>query len=76
MDIELGTKVKCKLTGFIGIAVARTEFINGCVQYIVLAKFKKKELPLEMSIDETSLEIIKSVKKKKKRETGGYGRNY
>ena len=41
MEIELGDKVKCKHTGFVGIAVAKTEFINGCIQYEVMPRVKK-----------------------------------
>ena len=77
--IQLGDKVRCKITGFEGTAVAKTEFINGCVQWGVLPRMKKasksfKEglMPEEVEIDEQSLEII-SVKKKeiKKTENGG-----
>ena len=71
--IKLGSKVKCKISGFIGIAVARTEFINGCIQYSVAGKVKKDgNLPEEIGIDEGSLEVIKKLKSKiKKKETGG-----
>lgn len=65
--IKLGDKVRCKHTGYIGIAIARTEFINGCIQYSVVPPAKKNEYPKEdISIDETSLEVISKPKKKKK----------
>jgi len=72
-EIKLGDKVRCKLTGFIGIAVAKTEFINGCVQWSVLSKIgKDKKMPEEIGIDEQSLEIVPLKKKKiKKSDTGG-----
>jgi len=75
-EIELGDKVRCKITGFEGIAVEKSEFINGCVQYAVLPKCKGKEkdkIPDAVAIDEGSLEIIEDPKKKKvkKSETGG-----
>ena len=58
-DIELGDKVKCIYTGFTGIVVAKTEFINGCVQYAVAPKVKTADkYPEEMSIDEDSLKVI------------------
>lgn len=72
--IKLGDKVKCKITGFTGIAVAKTEFMNGCIQWNVLPKgSKNNKMPEDMAIDEQSLEIIPIKKKKKiKRErTGG-----
>ena len=74
-EIELGDKVKCKYTGFTGIAVARTEFVNGCVQYAVAPKWDGKGLGIEeIQIDEQSLLIVKPVKKEIKKDEGG-GRN-
>ena len=71
--IKLGDKVRDKITGFMGIAVAKTEFLNGCIQFNVLPKGDKiNKMPDEMSIDEQSLEIVKVKKKKKvKKENGG-----
>lgn len=34
--IELGSIVKCLLTGFTGVTVARTQYINGCVRHTVV----------------------------------------
>jgi len=33
--IELGNKVRDNITGFEGIVVARTEWINGCIRFHV-----------------------------------------
>lgn len=33
MEVELGSKVKDKITGFRGVAVARCVYLNGCVQF-------------------------------------------
>lgn len=76
-EIQLGEQVKCKITGFKGIAVARTVFINGCVQYSVAPKHEKGKNPMEQEfqIDETSLELVNKPKKIiKKNETGGPNR--
>jgi len=72
-QIRLGDKVRCKHTGFTGIAVCKSEFINGCIQWGVLPKGdKKNKMPEEMGIDEQSLEIIKpKIKKIRKKESGG-----
>jgi len=72
-EIQFGDKVRCKITGFIGIAVAKTEFINGCVQWNVLPKGdKNNKMPEDIGIDEQSLEIVPVKKKKiKKERTGG-----
>lgn len=71
--IKLGDKVRDKITGFVGIAVAKTEFMNGCIQYLVQPKIAKGNfIPEDKGIDEQSLEVIKSkIKKKKKKENGG-----
>lgn len=63
MEIQLGDKVKCIYTGFTGIAVAKTEFINGCVQFSIAPKWDGKA-PLidEMGIDSQSLKVIKKRK--------------
>ena len=71
-EIKLGDKVKCKITGFTGVAVAKTEFLNGCIQFMVAPKGdKKNKMPEEIGIDEQSLEIIKVKKKVVKRDNGG-----
>ncbi len=73
VDIKLGDEVRCIYTGFKGIAIYKTEFINGCIQYGVAPKWDKKDsLREEMGIDSQSLEVIKPKKKKVvKKETGG-----
>ena len=42
MKIELGSRVKDTISGFTGICVARTEWLNGCVR-ITIAPEKLKE---------------------------------
>jgi len=72
--IALGSEVKDKYSGYKGIAVARTEFINGCVQYHVVAKVTKEHpQPEEIDIDEESLEVIKknTARATNGRATGG-----
>lgn len=72
-EIKLGDKVRCKHTGFVGIAVAKSEFINGCIQYMVAPKVGKDNKILEdIGIDSQSLELVKPKKKpKKKKERRG-----
>lgn len=55
---NLGDKVKCKHTGFSGIIVGRTEFINGCKQYCVIPKEKDGKYPEDVGIDEESLKLM------------------
>ncbi len=54
----LGKQLKCKVTGFVGIATAKVEFINGCVQYCVKPKMKEDgKLPDGEYIDIEQLEV-------------------
>lgn len=65
-EIKLGDKVRCTITGFVGIATAKTEFINGCRQYTVAPKVGKgNKIEEEMMIDEQNIELVKKKKKKK-----------
>lgn len=71
-EIKLGDKVRCKITGFVGIAVCKSEFLNGCIQWSVLSRIEKdKKMPEEVGIDEQSLELVVKKKAPKKRESGG-----
>ena len=61
-QIKLGDKVRDMVSGYEGIAVARTLFLNGCVQYVVVGKLKKGErlsTEGEVSVDEGTLKLIK-----------------
>ena len=72
-EIELGDKVKCIYTGFTGFVIAKTEFVNGCIQFSVVPKWDKSKNPIEqeMSIDSESLELVSKKEKPKQKETGG-----
>ena len=75
-EIELGDTVQDIYTGFKGVAVCRSEFINGCTQYGVAGKWdgKAPDVP-EIGIDSGSLKVIKKKRKPKpkpkKRESPG-----
>ena len=74
-EVELGDIVECKYSKFKGTAVAKTEFINGCVQWIITPVFNPKEPVEDMSIDEQSLIVIKKKPTPKVEEpTGGPNR--
>jgi len=59
-SINLGNKVKCKVTGFTGIVVSRIEYINGCIQYGIKPPVKKDEMksPDTEYIDEQQIEFV------------------
>lgn len=62
MKINLGDRVKDSVTGFAGIAVARTTWLNGCDRIAVQPeKLDKNGHPKEDRIfDEMQLQLIKA----------------
>jgi hypothetical protein len=66
--IELGDTVKDKVSGLQGIAVSKTEYLNGRVLFIVqperLIPFRDPE---EYSVDEPQLKIVKKAMKNLKK---------
>jgi len=71
-EIELGDKVKCNVTGFVGVAIAKTEFLNGCIQYTVVPKVDKKNtIQDEVMIDQQSLQVIGTKKEKVVKSSNG-----
>lgn len=62
--VELGQKVKDRVTGFNGIAIARVEYLNGCVQILVRPKMVKPakgdnlEYPNAIYIDVEELDAV------------------
>jgi hypothetical protein len=71
--INLGDEVKDTISGFTGVAVARTEWITGCPRVVVQPKVKKDGiLPDNNTFDETTLVVTKAVKPKEvNRAIGG-----
>lgn len=47
MPWELGTLLRDKITGFEGIAVARTRWLNGCLRYTLQSPHLKDGKPLD-----------------------------
>lgn len=58
--IELGDKVRDRVTGHTGIATQRVECLNGCIQFAVRPRIKKDGTwPESYCIDLENLEILK-----------------
>ena len=69
--IKLGSKVQDELTGFAGIATARTDWLYGCIRYAVESQKLKDGKPVEVQwFDEQRLKVIKP-KISKKAKIGG-----
>lgn len=59
MKLQMGVKAKCKVTGLTGIITGRTEYLNGCIQWLVKPPVDKDGKIVEGHwIDEGQLEII------------------
>jgi hypothetical protein len=66
--IQLGDRVKDKLTGFTGIAAGKATFLTGCTQFGVVKELKEGDTSLSTEyFDRARLEIIE--KQVHKRET-------
>lgn len=59
MEIKLGNKVRDKVTGYEGVATARVEYLNGCVQFCVKPKVGSDgKMPDPEYIDVQQLEVV------------------
>ena len=66
--INLGDKVKDKVSGLVGIATERREYLNGCIQYVIQPKIDKDgKMPDGWSIDSQQIESLEKKIKVKKR---------
>lgn len=71
-NLRLGDIVKDKITGFEGVVVARTDWLNGCVRMVVQTKKLKDGAPLEpQTFDVEQLELVKSAAHPKGKPAGG-----
>lgn len=63
MEIKLGCKVKDKITGFCGIAVGRTVWLNGCVRVGIQVPRVEKDGKIAEAIwlDEDQLQVVDPV---------------
>jgi hypothetical protein len=75
-NIKLGSKVREITTGFEGIATAKIEYLNGCIQYCVSPKVDKEGKRGESYyIDWQSLEYVNEGINVKGKGTGGPSAN-
>ena len=73
IKISLGDKVKCKITGFTGVAIAFHDYLHGCRRISVQPPVDKEGKVLDSaSFDAPQLEIVKpKVAKRSGNATGG-----
>lgn len=72
-SINLGDKVKDTVTGLTGIAVGKTEWLNGCIRYVVQASVDKDgKVPVAESVDAQQLVVVEAKKQAvEPKRTGG-----
>ncbi len=69
-QIELGDEVKDIVSGFTGIATARTEFLNGCIRISIDPPVDKEGKPVEGKwFDQEQIEVLQRGKVKPKPAT-------
>jgi hypothetical protein len=57
--IDLGAKVTCKITGYTGTVIGRTEWLYACRRYSIQARELKDGKPVDsICCDEDQLEIV------------------
>jgi hypothetical protein len=72
MEIALGTKVRDKITGFVGVAVCKTDWMYGCRRYGVQAVDIHEGKPVEVVyFDEPQLCVITEAASSNPKSTGG-----
>ena len=61
MKVRLGDKVRDTITGNEGIAVARTEWLHGCVRICIQPEGGKDGVPFDsFVVDEPQVEVVKA----------------
>jgi hypothetical protein len=70
--ITLGSKVKHTITGFTGIAIARTTWLSGCARITIKPQTLKDGSTINSeTFDESELEVLVDAGTKKEAKTGG-----
>ena len=70
--IKCGDFAKDSITGFEGVAIARTEWLNGCARITLQPKALHEGKPVEaQTFDELQLDVVTKNDFKPNRETGG-----
>jgi len=72
MSIALGARVRDTVTGFTGVATARVEYLNGCIQYCVKPVVGDDgKMPDGEYLDIGQLEVVDGGVSVPRRDTGG-----
>jgi hypothetical protein len=69
--IKLGQKVRDAITGFEGIATAKVEYINGCVQFGIQPQATDGKMPESVYLDHQRLVAVGDGPALPSSDTGG-----
>ena len=73
--VKLGQKVRDVVTGLEGVATAKVEYINGCVQFGVQPPASDGKCPDSVYIDHQRLEMVSEGPSMPSSDTGGVMRD-
>ena len=57
--MKLGDRVKDKITGFVGIAIARCDYLYGCISIEVMSEKLLNGKPVSIWVDDTQLDVLR-----------------
>lgn len=69
--MKVGNTLRCKVSGLIGIATARVEYLNGCVQFCIIPKSDGTKYPDGTYLDIGQLEFVDEGVSVIKKDNGG-----
>lgn len=59
--IELGSIAQDKITGYVGMVTARTEWLYGCRRYVLQSREMKDGVPVaDRGVDEDAIEVVEA----------------
>ena len=70
--MKVGDLIRDTITGFEGIAIARTDWLNGCVRFLIQPKMLHEGKPVEaQSFDQEQCELVGAGPELVQQPTGG-----
>lgn len=57
-NVERGDRVRDSITGYTGIVLARSEYLNGCVRFLVVSEKLEDGKSVDETFDAHQLEIL------------------
>jgi len=67
--MKLGDRVRDKITGFTGIAIARCDYLYGCISIEVMSEKLLNGNPVSIWVDDVQLEVLNKRRKNATKKT-------